>query len=238
MELGKFAQRATWILGITVAGLLATTSAQANMVLDNAIITFEPDKPNRQDITIQNRGNETMYVQVTPYRIDDTSTTPASRSAITNPKEGGLLVSPNKLAIPANGSKLIRLINLDKNREQEGVYRVEVKPVSGAVTGKQSGLKVQIGYEVLVLALPKSPNPQLQASRSGDNLTIKNTGNAHVLLSGGQQCPPNANDKQECLPLTSKRMYPNNSSTYLLNHGWKASFQTATGSQHSTKEFD
>lgn len=190
------------------AGLMNTASA--NMVVSNSIIHFGPDQPGREDVEIENPTSEPMYIQVAPSVVRNPGTDAETREPITNPRQAGLLVSPNKLVIPPGGRKLVRFVNLNPMASEEQVYRVAITPVVDKVSANETGVKILIGYEVLVLTQPVNARPGLVAERRGKTLSFRNEGNTNVLLREGYQCPPDTEDKEQCEPLSGKRIYPGN----------------------------
>lgn len=70
-----------------------------------------------------------------------------------------------------------------------------------------AGLKVLIGYDVLVLVLvlvrPVAANPQLLATRK-EGLTLPNAGNVSVKLLDGRVC---RGAGQDCNELPSRRLH-------------------------------
>ncbi len=66
------------------------------MILNKSIIYFEPGQPNREDLEIQNAGADPLYIQVTPKVVHKPGSNDQSREVFDNPKQAGLLVSPNK----------------------------------------------------------------------------------------------------------------------------------------------
>jgi P pilus assembly chaperone PapD len=101
--------------------------------------------------------------------------------------------------------KLIRIASLGASADRERVYRVTVKPVVGAIQSDDSGLKVVVGYDVLVLVRPAQPLANVAGSRSGRELAFTNSGNVSVELIDGRQCD---GASAKCTPLPGKRLYP------------------------------
>ncbi|RUM93513.1 MAG: hypothetical protein DSZ28_08085 [Thiothrix sp.] len=223
------------LLGLTCLLILSPPASLAEMILNNSIIHFEPGQPNRQDIVVENSANEPLYLKVTPYSIFNPGTEEQSREKVVNPKKSGLLVSPNKLVVPPKGRKLIRFLNLNPRRNQEGVYRVAVEPVAGKLIAKKAGLKILIGYEVLVLAQPTNPNPKLIATREGQNLKLSNKGSTNIHLLQGKQCPPQSTHAEDCKSLRNGRLYPGNEWTISLPYDAPVEYQIATGTQNSLR---
>jgi P pilus assembly chaperone PapD len=183
--------------------------ALAAMELNNVIFHFEPGQPSRQDVEVFNGDDQPMYVEIQPQVVLSPGEAGEGRAPITDPRQAGLLVTPNKLIVPPGATKIVRLVNLE-NTDHERVYRIAAKPVVGGVEAKQSGLKVMIGYEVLAIVYPNDPQPHLEVERKGRVLTVRNTGNTNVLLREGFQCENPDQPKEQCAPLPGKRMYPGN----------------------------
>jgi len=215
--------------------MLTPTASLANMILNKSIIHFEADKPNRQDVVVENSGNTPLYIKVTTHSIFNPGTDQQSRKKIVNPKESGLLVSPNKLVVSPKGRKLIRFLNLKPKRHQEGVYRVAIEPVAGKLIAKKTGLKILIGYEVLVLAQPINPAPKLVAIREGRNLTMSNEGQTNIFLLEGKQCPSKSTKTEDCVSLQTGRLYPGNKWQISLPHDAPVQYQISIGTQNSLR---
>jgi len=217
---------------------LPLSPLSANMVLSEAIIHFEPGKPLRKDIEVENPSAENLYVEITPAVVAEPGTKSEQRIAITDPRESGLLVTPNKLVVPPGGRKLVRLVSLEPLGNEERVYRVTFKPVVGDIESDHIGVKVLIGYEVLVLMQPASPEPNLVTKRSGNSLSFENKGNTNVLLREGKQCPNGVSqDSEKCQSIRGKRLYPGNSWSVDLPYNKPVDYQMSVGTKNSIKTF-
>jgi len=198
-------------LGLTLM-VLAIAPAHASMVLSNAIVHFEEGSSARQDVEIRNSGSEPLYVQIEPHIVLNPGTEQEERVLIKNPREHGLLVTPSRMVLAPGTAKSMRLVKLDMpsdpEERNERIYRISARPVVGDVSAQKNGLKVLIGYEVLAIVYPKSPNPDLLVERSGTTLTAHNQGNTNVLLQEGFQCDTPEQPLEECAPVRGKRMYP------------------------------
>src|SRR6202000_3140017 len=71
------------------------------------------------------------------------------------------------------------------------------------VKSSETGLKILIGYDLLVIQRPARPDASVVGSRSGDTLTLKNSGNTNAELFQGQQCDAH----KHCTPLPGHRLY-------------------------------
>lgn len=161
-----------------------------------------------------------------------------SREVFDNPKEAGLLVSPNKLIVPPNGRKLLRFVNLNPNPNEEKVYRVSITPVVGDLTAKKSGVKIMIGYEVLVIVHPTNGTVDLVHERTENKLTVSNKGTQNVLLRKGTQCPPEVENENLCEQYPGKRLYPGNTWNLDLAKDQPVTYFLSRGKEHSVHVFD
>ncbi len=218
---------------------VSISPASANMVLSEAIVHFEPGKPLRKDIEVENPSSENLYVEVTPAVVLEPGTENEQRQSISDPRESGLLVTPNKLVVPPGGRKLVRLVSLEPLGEKERVYRVTFKPVVGDLETEHIGIKVLIGYEVLILMQPSTPKPNLVAIRNGKKLSFANKGNTNVLLREGTQCPKGSSkNPDDCESLRGKRLYPGNSWSVDLPYNMPVEYQISIGTKNSVKTFN
>ena len=178
--------------------------AHAELILSQLIVDLQPDKDSRQDIEAWNNGEERAYVAGEPSEILNPGTASESRRTDPDPEKLGLLVSPARMILEPGQRKLIRLGDIAPPADRERVYRVTVKPVAGQLSSNQSGLKILVGYDVLVLVRPVQPQPNISASRAGDVVTFRNDGNVSVELVDGRECDASG---KLCSNLPGKRLY-------------------------------
>jgi hypothetical protein len=98
---------------------------------------------------------------------------------------------------------------------------VTVKPVVGELSSEQAGLKILVGYDVLVLVRPRTAQPRVAGTRAGNVLTLRNNGNVSVELMSGKQCD---NAGQACLPLTGGRLYAGAQKIVTIDASRRASY--------------
>lgn len=204
-----FPRAASAILGI----LLAAAPANAGIVLSELIVDLRPEAQSREDIEVWNDSPDRTYVAVEPREILNPSS--PSQGSRTDPDPGklGLLVSPGRMILEPGQRKLIRIAALAVPEDRERVYRVTVKPVVGGVQSDSTGLKVLLGYDVLVLVRPPVPSANVTGIRNGKSLTFENRGNVSVEIVDGRQCAPAG---AQCSPLPGKRLYAGTSWTVPL----------------------
>lgn len=193
---------ATAALALTV---IATTSeARAELVLSQLVVDLQPDKLVRQDIEVMNTGSETIYVAVEPREVVGAGLSQSSSRQDPDPEKLGLLVSPARMVLDPGMRKLLRVATLDRSLERERVFRVTVKPVVAQLSSEKAGLKVLVGYDVLILVRPAAPKIVVNGTRSGKVLMLRNEGNTSVELTSGEQCDQTG---KNCQDLPGGRLY-------------------------------
>jgi len=194
------------ILSLSILGL--TPFAQA-MYIDRAIVDFLPDQA-RQDVKVINDGDENLYVQIDVLEVSNPGTEEETRTKITDPDSISLLVTPAKMVVPPNSSKLLRMVNLDENLNEEKIFRVNVTPILPPLSeNDDTQVRLVVAYQVLVLVAPENPKYELESARQGKTLTLKNTGNSYVMMNEGLQCTK-PEDETSCQKIPARRLYPGN----------------------------
>ena len=199
---------------ITLALISSSCFVSAAMIVERSILYYNPGDPSRQDVTIQNPDAEPLYVQVEVFEVVNPGDENEELKLITNPKESSFLVTPNRLAIPPGAQKMVRFVNLKPLGQTERVFRVNLKPVAEDLEAEQMGVKIIVGYQLLVLISPSEQKIELTGKREGKKLTLTNTGNINVLISRGNQCEkgvePKPGTNSGCAELPAARIYPGN----------------------------
>lgn len=190
-------------LGICLASLLASQPAAAELVVSQLIVEFRPEGPRTADIEIFNDSDERSYAVVEPRELINPGTPGEERIMTPDPAKLGLLASPARLILEPQQRRTLRIAAIGAPADRERVYRVTVKPVTGEVSG-ETGLKLLVGYDLLVLVRPPNIRQGIEARRSQSRLTITNNGNASVELAEGKQC---GSGGQTCHSLPAKRLY-------------------------------
>ncbi len=229
------------VFAVSLVSGFGSLPAHANMVLSNAIVHFDEGAAARQDVEITNVGNEPLYVQIEPHIVHNPGTDEEERVAIKNPREHGLLVTPSRMVLAPGTAKSMRIVKLamadDPKQEKERIYRISARPVVGDVTSGQSGVKVLIGYEVLAIVYPSSPEPNLVVERNGLVLSAENRGNTNVLLQEGFQCETPEQPLEDCAPVRGKRMYPGLKWSVELEHDLPVRFFQSVGTRNYVETY-
>jgi P pilus assembly chaperone PapD len=230
------------VLGLTMhvgaafaalAALAMPATANAEIVLSQLVVDLAAKADQRADIEVWNTSPERAYVAAEPSEIVDAGKPGEQRRTEADPEKRGLLVSPNRMILEPNQRRLIRLAPVGPSGMTERVYRVTVKPVAGDLASDVSGLKLLIGYDVLVLLRPSEARSNLSAVRSGNRLTFRNAGNASVELIDGKQCEAG----KPCVELPGKRLYAGAEWSQELKSAAPVEYSVVSGRQSVRKTF-
>lgn len=209
------------LIALALSVFLIPAAAHAELVLSELIVELQPGKHIRDDLEVWNNAPERTFVAVEPREIVNSGLASQSERRDPDPEKLGLLVSPSRMILEPGERRLLRIAALALSADREHVYRVTVKPVVGGVEAKDSGLKLLVGYDVLVLVRPAQPVANVSASRLGRKLTFRNMGNVSVEIVDGRQC--NAAHAQ-CTALPGKRLYSGASWTVELGSDGPAEY--------------
>jgi P pilus assembly chaperone PapD len=186
-------------------GILGPASpAGAELLLSQLVVELAPGDHSRSDIEIWNNDSGRAYVATEPREVLNPGTPAESRREDPDPEKLGLLVSPSRMILDPGQRRLLRIAAIAPPSDRERVYRVTVKPVVGELSAPGSGLKVLVGYDVLVLVRPRDMKPHVSGTRAGGRLILKNDGNVSVELVDGTSCNPAGNS---CSDLPAARLY-------------------------------
>jgi P pilus assembly chaperone PapD len=211
-------------LGAALLALLLTAPAEAELLVSQLIVDFNPGGPRTADIEILNNGEERSYVLVEPSELINAGTASEKRVTTPDPAGLGLLASPARFILEPRQRRTLRIAAIGAPSARERVYRVTVKPVSGEVEGSESGLKLLVGYDLLVLVRPPAAHHSIRSERQGSELILTNEGNASVELAEGRQCDP---DGGNCQVLPARRLYAGAS--------WKQSLPRPAGGEYRVR---
>ena len=198
------------------------------------MVEFKPSVSRTSDIEVTNNSAERSYVVVEPREIQNAGTPSEAPVTSPDPARLGLLVSPARFILESHQRRTLRVAAIGAPGDRERVYRVIVKPVSGEVAGSESGLKLLVGYDLLVLVRPQAIRNDVKAERSGLRLTLVNHGNASVEVAEGKQCDAKGGG---CQSLPSKRLYAGASWTQTLPRTTGGEYRVRTADGWSTVKF-
>jgi hypothetical protein len=163
---------------------------------------------------IYNTGDATAFVRVSVSEItyDSNNGTsvehPLNEDALISGKGTGIISSPPRLIIPANGMQTNRLV-FTGARDKERYYRVRYipvvpnKPEEFGLDSKNmqayqdqinAGVTVLTGFGTIVTVQPEATRFNTQMAGSKNKLSIFNNGNASIVISGIKSCDRDLNN--------------------------------------------
>jgi P pilus assembly chaperone PapD len=185
---------------------------QANIVLNKIIVNFDAGSISREDVEVWNSGKETLYVSTNVYSIKNPETENSEKIEQTDARTAGLIVSPNKIILQPNERKILRILAQATAMEKDLVYRVKIAPNAGELANadtdkakKIAGVKILIGYEMLIFVRPPNPHGDLKVTRSDKKATFTNAGNTNLDLREVKIC--DADKVTNCQEIKAKRLY-------------------------------
>lgn len=220
------------LLAFLVTGL-AAAPASAELAISQLIVELTK-QARTADIEIFNDSPERAFVTIDPRRILNPGTGEQQPWVSGDPEKLGLIVSPRRLILEPGQHRRLRIAAVGPDSPVERIYRVTVKPVAGEVSGSDSGLKMLVGYDLLVLVRPAAGGPDVRVSRNGDSLTLTNRGTVSAELVEGQQCK---SDGEACVSLPGKRLYAGASWTQAVPSSAKGRYRIHSTNGWSTLEF-
>lgn len=223
------------ILLLLLTLLFTASPARAEFLISNAILEFTPGGPMQQDIElISHTPKDSDYILTEIGMIMQPGGDREERLVAKDPADAGLLVTPDRTILPGGSRKLLRFVLLDPPGPAERIYRVAVKPtIRGVENESRLGLKVLVGYEVLVIVRPSHPRPAFTATRKGDTLHVTNNGNTNILFQNGQQCA----GATDCLTVPVLRSYPGQSTTLSLPRNAPVTFSIWDGAASTQQTY-
>lgn len=199
-----------------------------------------------------NGGDSTAFVKINileiVYDADGTSreiplTTQADASA-----RDGLMASPARLIVPANGMQGTRLLYMGE-REKERYFRVRFVPVvpetedEFAVTaeeredykkGLSAGVNVLAGYGTIFFVRPKETRYDSVINDSPGKYEIRNNGNTVVVIDEFKDC--SVKKETECQPTTKHHIMAGKTFQFEKQAGREYRFTMIEGS--ATKKLE
>ena len=167
--------------------LAAIGPAWAQLQLNDFFIDLgDGAKPG--ELYAANRGDETLYLQVTVEEVLNPGAEDEEIVKIANPREAGVLVSPQRLVAQPGEEKRIRIVAL-KDADEDRFFKLTVTPVVGDLESEEAiGVKVMIAYAAWVFLRPEGAEPMITAEQTGAVLTLRNEGRTHAEISNAKQC--------------------------------------------------
>lgn len=165
-----------------------------------------------------NGGDSTAFVKVNileiVYDADGTAREEPLKTQADATARDGLMASPARLIVPANGMQGTRLLYMGE-RDKERYFRVRFVPVvpekedEFAVSsedreeykkGLTAGVNVLAGYGTVFFVRPKETRFDSAIENGAGNYRIRNNGNTVVVIDEFKDC--SVKNEQDCQPTT------------------------------------
>ncbi|WP_347929040.1 molecular chaperone [Pseudomonas helvetica] len=165
-----------------------------------------------------NGGDSTAFVKVNIleiiYEADGSAREEPLKTQADATARDGLMASPARLIVPANGMQGTRLLYMGE-REKERYFRVRFVPVvpekedEFAVSseeredykkGLSAGVNVLAGYGTVFFVRPKETRFDSAIENDARNYRIRNNGNSVVVIDEFKDCA--VKNEQDCQPTT------------------------------------
>jgi P pilus assembly chaperone PapD len=179
-------------LFLVSGGYLYAQIAVTPVLIDINNATDKTKKIASELLKVKNSADHNEYVKITPRRVLFPGKSSQKYVAITNPRQEGIYVSPTKLVIPAKSQRTVKVSLLGVPTKEEKIYRIKVAPMAikeiAKKKGRNVGVQMLIGYDVLVIRRPLNPHAIITVNRVGPKITIHNNGNSNALIYNTEQC--------------------------------------------------
>ncbi|UEP46741.1 fimbrial protein TcfA [Burkholderia ambifaria] len=184
--------------------------ADANMIVYPMAASIRSGGESAAQLRVYSKSESTQYVKVSVKRVIDPATPNEREENGTRSGDNAIVISPAKFALPAGGTRLVRVIPLG-TPQKETLYRVYLQPAappSEDVSGTEGDVSGQVNFSLvwapLIRVLPKASVPDLAVSDG----TLTNTGNVRLGLLDAGACQ-SERDESSCQWVRFERsVYP------------------------------
>ena len=160
----------------------------------------------------------------------------------------GLMASPARLIVPANGMQGTRLLYMGE-REQERYFRVRFIPVvpeqedQFAVSSEEreeykkelsAGVNILAGYGTIFFVRPKHTRFDTKVDDSKTHYTLRNNGNSVVIVDQFKDC--SSKSEQDCNPVTKHHILAGREFKFDKQAGREYRFKLVEGEKKKTVE--
>ena len=183
---------------------------------------------------IFNGGNSTAFIRISIleiiYKADGTSEEVPLKTQAGSVRDG-LMASPARLIVPANGTQGSRLLFMG-NRDHERYFRVRFVPVvpekedefalsqeqtEGYKKTLSAGVNVLAGYGTIFMVRPKNIRVDTLIDDNKGLYSIKNKGNTVVLVDDFKDCA--TKELQDCKHVTKNHVLPGRTFSFTKEPG-------------------
>lgn len=193
-----------------------------------------------------NSGDSTAFVKVNIleiiYDADGTSREVPVKTQADASSRDGLMASPARLIVPANGMQGVRLLHMG-NRDTERYFRVRFVPVvpekedEFAVSSEErddykknlsAGVNVMTGFGTVFFVRPSQARFDSVIEDSAERYRLRNNGNTVVVIDEFRNCSKKV--ETECEPTTKHHVLAGKSFEFEKKPGREYRFNLVEGS--------
>ncbi|RXV64207.1 fimbrial protein TcfA [Burkholderia stabilis] len=198
-----------FVIGL-VAIALSSSRVHANMLVYPMSASIGAGNESAAELRIYSKSDATQYVKAIAKRVTDPATDREREVASMSSGDDAIVISPAKFALPAGGTRLIRVIPLGVP-QKEVLYRIYLQPVA-APTDDDSTEKSDVSGKVnfslvwapLIHVLPKAIVPDFDVS----NGVLANTGNVRIGVLDAGACQSDKDDSSCQWTKFERSVYP------------------------------
>ncbi|HJV95896.1 MAG TPA: fimbrial protein [Albitalea sp.] len=196
---------------VLTAMSLISSAASANMVVYPMSASIGAGSESAAQLRVYSKSEATQYVKVSVKRVIDPATPHEREESGSRSGDNAIVVSPAKFALPAGGTRLVRVIPLD-TPQKEVLYRVYLEPAAPPSDGDTFGAKADVSGQVnfslvwapLIRVLPKTAVSDFSVA----NGTLTNTGNVRLGLLEAGACQTERDDASCQWTKFERSVYP------------------------------
>ncbi len=193
-----------------IALSLVSSIVHANMIVYPMAVSIGSGGESAAQLRVYSKSEATQYVRAIVKRVIDPATDHEREESGMRSGDDAVVISPAKFALPAGGTRLVRVIPLSAP-QKEVLYRVYLQPAAppsddepGTKDGVAGQVKFSLVWAPLVRVLPKAAMADLDVSDG----TLTNTGNVRIGLLEAGACE-SERDESSCRWMKFERsVYP------------------------------
>jgi hypothetical protein len=212
-----------------ILSILASPVLASKIRVDKMNIDFTDTNQHAESIHVYNGSTETAYVAIDLIEVIDAGLSTEHRVLYRQLRGGDatvkidestgyelrdikgsqLVITPSKMIITAQSGRAaygtVKIIRVGKMEAVERIYRLRVRPVIDGFQmseGQNIGLKLLVGYELLVTVHPNEKIVSQVLEKNKQGYLLKNTGNVNFYIEKAQHCIAKI-----CTKLNAKRVY-------------------------------
>ncbi|NNA88409.1 molecular chaperone [Pseudomonas gessardii] len=199
-----------------------------------------------------NGGDSTAFIKVSVmeilYNADGSSEEVELKSNPENTARDGLMATPARMIVPANGMQGTRLLYLG-TREKERYFRLRFVPVMPEAEDEfvvsseereaynnslSAGVTVLAGFGTVFFVRPKDTRFATRVEERAGEYGLRNDGNSVVVVDQFKDCA--SGDAQDCLPVTKNHILPGRAFSFSKQAGRTYRFTLVEGREKQPYE--